>query len=134
MGKHKSLRKLLRDAVQQAEHPVMHEVEQALRSELRQLATDGLVEFGEDHTLTGLALECRVRQLFETMGFCIRAGRDGKEDCVVECPDGVEPATPLVIEVKSSVHSSLSLHVSIPLSGMTLTEGNDGSEICGSFG
>ena len=108
MGKYESLRKLLRDAIQRTDHPVMHEVERALQRELRQLAADGLVEFGEDHTLTGLALECRVKQLFETMGFRIRTGRDGKEDCVVECPDGAEPATPLVVEVKSSRNPNLS--------------------------
>ena len=102
MSAYNELRKSVRSAVGRIKSPLVNEVMCAVRGEVRQLAAEGKIQFGEDRTLTDMALECRVKQLLETIGFRVRAGRDGREDWVVECPDGAEPETPLVVEVKSS--------------------------------
>lgn len=49
----------------------------------------------------GVILEIRVQQLFESVGFDIRPGREGKEDFVITAKGNDTPTDNLVVEVKS---------------------------------
>lgn len=60
------------------------------------------MNFGHDYALTEFGLECRVKEIFQGMGFQINSGREGMEDFVVSPPTGAKPDTPIVLEVKSS--------------------------------
>lgn len=102
VDKYESLRKSLRSELERIDTPLFPEVTQTINTELEGLCTDGVIAFGNDYSLSGFALECRVKEIFRKMGFEVTSGRDGMEDFVVQSPDGTSPATPLALEVKSS--------------------------------
>jgi hypothetical protein len=96
------LRSAIRGIVEQMGAPPIQDVEAAVRKELEELCNIGKLTLGPDHTLGGLYLQYRVARVFAAMGLQARPGRDGQEDLVIEPPNGLLPARPLVVEVKSS--------------------------------
>ena len=100
--KYESLRKCLRTELELVDDPLFPEVSQAINSELECLCSEGIIGFGDDYSLSGLPLEWRVREIFRGMGFEVMRGRDGMEDFIIQVFDNAKPATPLVLEVKSS--------------------------------
>jgi hypothetical protein len=96
------LRAAIRREIEKTDSPLLSDVEKAIHKELESLCLEGGISFGDNHSLSGLGLECRVERAFKELGLEISRGRDGMEDFVVSPPLGVTPAVPLAIEVKSS--------------------------------
>jgi len=99
---YETLRHAIKAVIGQTEKPLLHKIMQAVNSELECLCGEGAITVGPDYSLTGLGLECRVKELFQKVGFEIHRGRDGMEDFIVNAPPNAKPTTPLVLEVKSS--------------------------------
>jgi hypothetical protein len=100
--KYNSLAEVTRSEVRKIKSPLFDEVMKTINAEIEFLCEEGFICFGSDYSLSGFPLECRVKEIFKKMGFEIVPGRDGMEDFVIRAPGGVTPATPLVLEVKSS--------------------------------
>lgn len=96
------LRRAIRRAIEGIKRPLFSEIHKTFKSEVASLCNDGLVNFGHDYALTDFGLECRVKEIFQRMGFQISSGREGMEDFVVSAPVGAKPDEPVVLEVKSS--------------------------------
>ena len=96
-----SFRKAIKSELQKLDSPNYLEVWAVFGKEIDSLSKVGIVSLGNDCHLTGEALEFRVRQILEKMGFEVEEGRPNLEDIVVKSDD-LEPNKPLVIEVKSS--------------------------------
>jgi hypothetical protein len=97
-----TLRQAVRTVIGATEKPLLHKVMQAVNSELECLCEQGAISIGNDYSLAGLGLECRVKEVFHRAGFEIKRGRDGMEDFIVDAPPDAKPSTPLVLEAKSS--------------------------------
>ncbi len=107
IDKYKLLREAIEGSIKKIDKPQLTEVDKATRGQIWRLCEEGFISLGNDHALTGFGLECRVKQVFESMKFDVTPGRDGMEDFVVPVPDGFQPSTGrpslrLVLEVKSS--------------------------------
>lgn len=83
--------------------------ERYLLDELKALQRKGELSLGRDEDLSGMSLELRVQQLFQSVGFDIREGRVGMEDFVVEPCEHDKITDKLVLEVKSSRNVQLQL-------------------------
>jgi len=100
--KYNFLREAIRHEVRKIQSPCFDEVLKILNMEIECLCREGLISFGSDYSLSGFGLECRVKEIFEKMGFEIIPGRDGMEDFVIKAPHVATAVTPIVLEVKSS--------------------------------
>lgn len=105
--KYKLLREAIEDSIRKTDKPQLTEVDKATREQIWRLCEEGFINLGNEHALTSFGLECRVKQVFESMKFDVTPGRDGMEDLIVPVPDGFQPPSgrphrPLVLEVKSS--------------------------------
>lgn len=105
--KYKSLREAIEGSIKKIGEPQLADVWKTIERQIARLCEEGFISFGDDHALTSFGLECRVKQVFQSMKFAITPGRDGMEDFTVPVPDGFQPPTakphnPLVLEVKSS--------------------------------
>lgn len=97
-----NLRNAIKTVIGTTEKPLLHKLMQNVRSELENLCEQGVISFGPDHSLTGLDLECRVKEIFKEADFDIIRGREGMEDFVINPPPNVKFNDPIVLEVKSS--------------------------------
>lgn len=89
--------------------PNYDEINENVNKLLRRLYHSGKIKLKEDYCLSNGALEVRVEQLFQIMGFQIRDGRKNNlEDFIVDPSEEFETQIPLVIEVKSNKNSCLS--------------------------
>jgi hypothetical protein len=92
----------IRTYVQGLPKPLFDDVLKIVTSELESLASEGILQLGDDERLTGPALEIRTRQILQEMGLNIHQGRQGFEDFVVYPPTGASIDHPIVLEIKSS--------------------------------
>ena len=111
--KYKLLCEAIEGSIKKIRKPQLAEVWKATKRQIERLCEEGFISFGNDYALTSFGLECRVKQVFQSMKFDITPGRDGMEDFIVPVPDGFQPPTgkahyPLVLEVKSSRKSYIS--------------------------
>ena len=88
--------------IQKIKNPDLRKLQKVIETKVEYLCEKGLISFGHDYSLTGLGLECRIKIIFQKMGFSISRGRDGMEDFVIKVPESLKPNTPIVLEVKSS--------------------------------
>lgn len=83
--------------------PYYDEINENIDQLLKKLYRSGKIKIKEDNYLSNGALEIRVEELFQIMGFQIRSGRKNNlEDFLVDPSKEFETQIPLVIEVKSS--------------------------------
>ena len=106
--KYNSFRQAINRSIRTIDSPLFGEIKKIFNSEIASLCEEGIVIFEKDYTLTGFALECRVKNIFKMLEFDIHKGRDGMEDFIVNPPDGYEPTKPIVLEVKSSRKQQIS--------------------------
>ena len=100
--KYNLFRKSITKSLKTIESPLFGEIYRIFESQIASLCEEGILVFEKDHTLTGFALECRIKNIFKELNFEIDKGRDGMEDFVVKPPVDYEPSKPIVLEVKSS--------------------------------
>jgi len=100
--KYNPFRKSINKSLKAIETPLFGEIYGIFKSEIASLCEEGIIVFGKDYTLSGFALECRVKNIFKELSFEIDKGREVMEDFVVKPPAEFEPLKPIVLEVKSS--------------------------------
>ncbi len=103
------IREELSNILSQEEIKSFSDAERFLTKQLRLLQKKGLLSLGDDKDLGGLILEIRVQQLFESVEFDIRPGREGKEDFVITAREDDTPTDSLVVEVKSGKNRPIDL-------------------------
>jgi len=106
--KYNSFRQSINKSIRNIDSPLFGEINKIFETEMASLCEEGTLNLGNDHSLTGFALECRVKNIFKELDFEIHKGRDGMEDFVVNPPIGYEPSKPMIIEVKSSRKQQIS--------------------------
>ncbi|MDD5473142.1 MAG: hypothetical protein PHU34_03230 [Candidatus Methanoperedens sp.] len=69
--------------------------------ELEYLVKYGKISYKDDRYLGGIALEIRIRNIFESLGFSVTKGKEGLYDAIIYPQKNLEPTKPIVLEIKS---------------------------------
>jgi hypothetical protein len=93
---------LLENAIKENDTIYFEELKSWFDKKLEQLVNTGKIQFKDERFLGGIALEVRVRYIFNTIGLNVEFDKSIDSDGIIQPNESVEIKKPIVLEIKSS--------------------------------
>jgi hypothetical protein len=103
VDKYAPLRESVSEALVKIKEPEFAPASDAIRKEMEKAYRQGVLRLGDDISLSGFALEIRVKRILNELGLPVTEGRRRNlEDLIVNARDDFTTPFPLAVEVKGT--------------------------------